>query len=56
MTPTTVKDPDEAWLQEAEAELSALAAEAEKVERIPDSLLRCPPPPSGVDLITPDPR
>lgn len=56
MTPTTVKDPDEAWLQEAEAELSALAAEAEKVERIPDSLLRCPPPPSGVDFITPDPR
>lgn len=40
----------------AEAELTALAAEAEKAERLPDALLLCPPPPSGVDLITPDPR
>ena len=56
MTPATTNNPEEAWLAEAEAELTAFAAEAEKVERIPNSLLRCPPPPQGVDLITPDPR
>lgn len=47
---------EEAWLPAAEAELTALAAEAEKVERMPDTLLLRPPPPGGVDLITPDPR
>lgn len=47
---------EEAWLPVAEAELTALAAEAEKVDRMPDTLLLRPPPPAGVDLITPDPR
>lgn len=56
MVPATTDNPEEAWLMEAEAELTALAAEAEKVGRIPDALLRRPPPPGGVDLITPDPR
>ncbi|CAM9316812.1 unnamed protein product [Laminaria digitata] len=56
MAPATVENPEESWLFAAEAELTALAEEAEKVERMPDSLLLCPPPPGGVDLITPDPR
>lgn len=56
MLPATVENIEEAWLPAAEAELTALAAEAEKVERMPDTLLLRPPPPGGVDLITPDPR
>ncbi|CAN0008939.1 unnamed protein product [Ectocarpus sp. 6 AP-2014] len=56
MIPDTADNVEEAWLQAAEAELTALAAEAEKVDRMPDSLLLRPPPPDGVDLITPDPR
>ncbi|CAM9375864.1 unnamed protein product [Ectocarpus sp. 12 AP-2014] len=56
MIPETADNAEEAWLQVAEAELTALAAEAEKVSRMPDSLLLRPPPPDGVDLITPDPR
>lgn len=56
MNPATVENIEEAWLPAAEAELTALAAEAEKVERMPDTLLLRPPPPDGVDLITPDPR
>lgn len=56
MAPATVDNPEESWLLAAEAELTALAEEAEKVERMPDALLSCPPPPGGVDLITPDPR
>lgn len=56
MLPATVENIEEAWLPAAEAELTALAAEAEKVDRMPDSLLLRPPPPGGVDLITPDPR
>ncbi|CAM9441986.1 unnamed protein product, partial [Ectocarpus sp. 8 AP-2014] len=56
MIPDTADNAEEAWLQAAEAELTALAAEAEKVDRMPDSLLLRPPPPDGVDLITPDPR
>lgn len=39
----------------AEADLTSLAAEAEKTERIPDGLLPSLPF-EGVDLITPDPR
>jgi len=56
MTSATTEDAEEAWLPAAEAELTALAAEAERIERMPDSLLLRPPPPGGVDLITPDPR
>ncbi|CAM9368319.1 unnamed protein product [Ectocarpus fasciculatus] len=56
MIPDTADNAEEAWLQAAEDELTALAAEAEKVDRMPDSLLLRPPPPDGVDLITPDPR
>lgn len=56
MNPATVENAEEAWLPAAEAELTALAAEAEKVDRMPDALLLRPPPPGGVDLITPDPR
>lgn len=56
MAPATADNPEETWLLAAEAELTALAEEAEKVERMPDALLKCPPPPGGVDLITPDPR
>lgn len=56
MNAATVENIEEAWLPAAEAELTALAAEAEKVERMPDTLLLRPPPPGGVDLITPDPR
>lgn len=56
MLPTTVENIEEAWLPAAEAELTALAAEAEKFDRMPDALLLRPPPPGGVDLITPDPR
>lgn len=56
MLPATVENIEEAWLPAAEAELTALAAEAEMVDRMPDTLLLRPPPPGGVDLITPDPR
>lgn len=56
MAPATADNPEESWLLAAEAELTALAEEAEKVDRMPDALLSCPPPPGGVDLITPDPR
>lgn len=56
MLPTTEQNPDETWLAEAEAELTELAEEAEKVERLPDSLLFRSLAPGGVDLITPDPR
>lgn len=56
MTPATAEDAEESWLVAAEAELTALAVHAEKVDRMPDSLLLRPPPPGGVDLITPDPR
>lgn len=56
MLPSTTEDQEEAWLVAAEAELTALAMEAENVERMPDTLLLRPPPPGGVDLITPDPR
>lgn len=56
MITATAENVEEAWLPAAEAELTALAAEAEKVERMPDTLLSRPPPPGGVDLITPDPR
>eukprot|EP00903_Cladosiphon_okamuranus_P011978 g11249.t1 len=56
MNPATMEDIEEAWLPAAEAELTALAAKAEKVERMPETLLLRPPPPCGVDLITPDPR
>lgn len=54
--PETVENPEEAWLVAVDAELTELAAEAEKTERMPESLLLRPPPPGGVDLITPDPR
>lgn len=56
MTSTTAENPDEAWLAAAEEELTALAADAELVERLPDHLLFCPNPPGGVDMITPNPR
>lgn len=57
MLPETREDDAEGtWLAEADAELTALAAEAEKVDRMPDSLLLPSPPPEGVDLISPDPR
>lgn len=56
MAPTTKDNEEEAWMQAADEEFTALAALAEKVERMPDTLLLRPPPPAGVDLITPDPR
>lgn len=57
MLPETREDDAEgAWLAEADAALTALAAEAEKVDRMPGNLLLPSPPPEGVDLISPDPR
>ncbi|CAM9391177.1 unnamed protein product, partial [Discosporangium mesarthrocarpum] len=56
VTPSETASPEEKNLLEADRRLTELAKDAEVSAVAPDTILHPPPPPGGVDLITPDPR